>query len=56
MPGAMLGTDHVIAFLQHHFYLLYFSLILFSAVELIAGLFLMAGLFTRAATSRPNAA
>jgi hypothetical protein len=47
MPGALLGTDHIIVFLQHHFYLLYFSLILFSAVELIAGLFLMAGLFSR---------
>ena len=31
MPGALLGTDHIIAFLLHHFYLLYVSLILFSA-------------------------
>jgi thiosulfate dehydrogenase [quinone] large subunit len=23
MPGALLGTDHIIAFLLHHFYLLY---------------------------------
>ena len=38
MPGALLGTDHVIGFLLHHFYLLYASLILFSAAELITGL------------------
>src|ERR1700704_2264474 len=49
MPGALLGTDHIIAFLLHHFYLLYVSLMLFSAAELITGLFLMAGLLTRAA-------
>src|ERR1700738_2256211 len=49
MPGALLGTDHIIAFLLHHFYLLYASLILFSAVELITGLLLMTGLLTRAA-------
>src|SRR5713226_8329155 len=49
MPGALLGTDHIIAFLLHHFYLLYASLILFSAAELITGLFLMAGFLTRAA-------
>jgi thiosulfate dehydrogenase (quinone) len=49
MPSALLGTDHIIAFLLHHFYLLYASLILFSVVELIAGLFLMAGFLTRAA-------
>src|SRR3979411_3456419 len=44
MPGALLGTDHIIAFLLHHFYLLYASLILFSAAELITGLFLIKGL------------
>src|SRR5258706_11497800 len=49
MPGALLGTDHIIAFLLHHFYLLYASLILFSAAELITGLLLMTGLLTRAA-------
>src|SRR6266550_6159915 len=49
MPGALLGTDHIIAFLLHHFYLLYVSLMLFSAAELITGLCLMAGLLTRAA-------
>ena len=49
MPGALLGTDHVIAFLLHHFYLLYAALIIFSAGELIAGVFLMAGFLTRAA-------
>ena len=49
MPGALLGTDHIIAFLLHHFALLYASLIIFSAGELIAGVFLMAGFLTRAA-------
>src|SRR3984893_10578862 len=49
MPGALLGTDHIIAFLLHHFYLLYVSLILCSAAELITGLFLMTGFLTRAA-------
>jgi uncharacterized membrane protein YphA (DoxX/SURF4 family) len=49
MPGALLGTDHIIAFLLHHFYLLYASLILFSAVELITGLLLMTGFLTRVA-------
>jgi thiosulfate dehydrogenase [quinone] large subunit len=49
MPGALLGTDHIIAFLLHHFDLLYTALILFSAGELIAGVFLMAGFLTRAA-------
>jgi len=51
MPGALLGTDHIIAFLLHHFELLYVSLILFSAGELIAGVFLMAGFLTRAAAT-----
>src|SRR3979409_500662 len=27
MPGALLGIDHIMAFLLHHFYLLYASLI-----------------------------
>jgi thiosulfate dehydrogenase (quinone) len=49
MPGALLGTDHIIGFLLHHFYLLYASLILFSAAELVTGLCLMAGFLTRAA-------
>jgi uncharacterized membrane protein YphA (DoxX/SURF4 family) len=49
MPGALLRIDHIIAFLLHHFYLLYASLILFSAAELIVGLCLMAGFLTRAA-------
>jgi hypothetical protein len=43
MPGALLGSDHIIAFLLHHFDLLYASLIIFSASELIAGVFLMGG-------------
>src|ERR1700754_4188305 len=46
MPGALLGTDRIIAFLLHHFYLLYVALILFSAAELITGLFLMSGFLT----------
>jgi uncharacterized membrane protein YphA (DoxX/SURF4 family) len=49
MPGALLGTDHIIAFLLHHFYLLYASLILFSGAELITGLCLMTGFLTRVA-------
>src|SRR3979411_1234465 len=49
MPGALFGTGHIMAFLLHHFYLLYASLILFSAAELISGLFLMTGFLTRAA-------
>src|ERR1700704_5798178 len=49
MPGALLGTGHIMAFLLHHFYLLYASLILFSAAELVSGLFLMTGFLTRAA-------
>ncbi len=49
MPGALLGTDRLVAFLLHHFWLLYPGVIIFSAVELFAGLFLMIGLFTRAA-------
>jgi uncharacterized membrane protein YphA (DoxX/SURF4 family) len=48
MPGAILGMDKVIAFMLHHFPLLYAGVILFSAAELFAGLFLMLGLFTRA--------
>jgi thiosulfate dehydrogenase [quinone] large subunit len=51
MPGALLGTDHIIAFLLHHFYLLYVSLILFSGAELIVGLFLMTGFLTRFAAA-----
>jgi thiosulfate dehydrogenase [quinone] large subunit len=49
MPGALLGLDQVIAFLLHHFWLLYSAIIVFSAVELIAGFALMAGLMTRLA-------
>lgn len=47
MPGALLGTDRIIAFLLHHFDLLYASIILFSVAELVFGLLLMLGLFTR---------
>jgi thiosulfate dehydrogenase [quinone] large subunit len=51
MPGALLGTDHVIAYLLQHFWLLYAGVILFSAAELIAGAALMAGLLTRLAAA-----
>src|SRR5580698_9272886 len=49
MPGALFGTDHLISFLLTHFYLLYASVILFSAAELIVGAMLMTGLLTRVA-------
>ncbi len=49
MPGALLGTDQLIAYLLQHFWLLYPALILFSAAELIAGMALVAGLLTRVA-------
>jgi len=49
MPGALLGTDHVIAYMLQHFWLLYAGVILFSAAELVVGAALMAGLLTRAA-------
>jgi len=49
MPGALLGTGHLVAFLLHHFTLLYIGVIVFSAVEMIAGFMLIAGLFTRLA-------
>lgn len=47
MPGAILGTEHIVDFLLRHFDLLYASIILFSLVELLFGLFLILGLFTR---------
>lgn len=47
MPGAILGTDHVIAYLLHHFVLLYTALIVFSAGELLCGLGLILGFMTR---------
>ncbi|HET6305923.1 MAG TPA: TQO small subunit DoxD, partial [Rhodopila sp.] len=49
MPGALLGMDHVIAFMLQHFWLLYAGVILFSAAELSAGAALIAGLMTRLA-------
>lgn len=51
MPGALLGTGHLVAFLLHHFDLLYAGVIIFSAVELISGLMLIAGFFTRLAAA-----
>ena len=47
MPGALLGTDHLISFMLQHFYLLYAGVILFSAAELVVGAMLMAGALTR---------
>src|ERR1700758_5362815 len=49
MPGALFGTDHLISFMLHHFWLLYAGVILFSAAELIVGAMLIAGALTRAA-------
>src|SRR6201991_4276403 len=49
MPGALFGTDHIISFMLHHFWLLYAGVILFSAAELIVGAMLMAGALTRVA-------
>ena len=49
MPGALFGTDHVISFMLHHFWLLYIGVILFSAAELGVGTMLMAGALTRVA-------
>lgn len=49
MPGALFGTDHVINFMLHHFWLLYAGVILFSAAELVVGAMLMAGALTRVA-------
>ena len=49
MPGALFGTDHLICFMLHHFWLLYAGVILFSAAELVVGGMLMAGALTRVA-------
>ena len=49
MPGALFGTDHLISFMLHHFWLLYAGVIVFSAAELIVGAILMAGAMTRIA-------
>lgn len=49
MPGGILGTDRLIAFLLEHFWILYPALIAFSAAELVAGVALFAGLMTRLA-------
>lgn len=49
MPGALFGTDHLISFMLHHFWLLYAGVILFSAAELFVGAMLTAGAMTRAA-------
>jgi thiosulfate dehydrogenase (quinone) len=46
-PKPLFGTDHLISFKLHHFWLLYAGVILFSAAELIVGAMLMAGVLTR---------
>ena len=51
MPGALLGTGRIIAFLLQHSALLYLAVVLFSAAELISGLMLMAGFLTRLAAA-----
>jgi uncharacterized membrane protein YphA (DoxX/SURF4 family) len=47
MPGALLGTGSIVAYLLHHFTLLYGALVVFSAFELLFGLFLILGFMTR---------
>ena len=47
MPGALLGMDRVVAYMLHHFALMYAGAIVFSAAELIFGLFLLFGFMTR---------
>ncbi len=47
MPGALLGMERVVDFMLHHFGLLYFGVVSFSAAELIFGLFLIIGFMTR---------
>jgi thiosulfate dehydrogenase [quinone] large subunit len=47
IPGALLGTGSMLAYLLHHFTLLYGALIFFSAVELVFGVFLIVGFMTR---------
>ena len=49
MPGALLGTEHLVSFLLQHFVLLYVGVIVFSLVELFAGFMLITGLLTRIA-------
>lgn len=51
MPGALLGTNHIISLLLQHFWLLYFFLIVFSLLELLSGLGLILGCFTRLCAS-----
>ncbi|WP_050401042.1 TQO small subunit DoxD [Bradyrhizobium embrapense] len=49
MPGALFGTDQIIAFMLRHFDILYPAIILFSVGELLAGIMLIAGFMTRIA-------
>src|ERR1700675_4305300 len=52
MPGALFGTDHLISFMLHHFWLLYAGVILFSAAERVVGaMVLAAAARTRSTTS-----
>lgn len=49
IPGAILGASHIISFIVLHFYLLYFTIIIFSLAELFCGLALLSGFLTRLA-------
>lgn len=49
MPGALLGTDQIIAYMLQHFWLLYLGVIVFSLAELVVGAALMSGFLTRLA-------
>src|SRR5258706_1869319 len=46
MPGALFGTDHVISFMLHHFWLLYAGAILFTSAELSVVAILVSGALT----------
>lgn len=47
MPGALLGSEHLISFMLQHFILLYIAILLFSLAELFSGMALLFGFFTR---------
>lgn len=49
IPGAILGASHIISFIVLHFYLLYFTMIIFSLAELFCGLAILSGFLTRLA-------
>ncbi|MHB8252626.1 MAG: TQO small subunit DoxD [Acidiferrobacter sp.] len=47
MPGAVLGIGHILSAILHHPALVYWLLVLVSAVELVSGLGLILGVLTR---------